>query len=79
MLRIEDLCSGYTSMISLIKMIVSRLAMLPFFSNIKNESINGSIIWGIVFGYNYVILFTLLISKYLYSFVLEFEVVLLLG
>lgn len=69
--KIDDLCSGYTSIISLIKMIVSSDAMLPFFSNIKNESINGSIIYGIVFGYSWVILLTLLISKYLYSLVLD--------
>jgi len=33
------------------KIIVSKLAILPFFSKIKKELINGPISWGIVAGY----------------------------
>jgi hypothetical protein len=48
--KIDYLCSGCTSIISLMKRIVSSEVYVDLLSNIKNESISGLRTFGIVSG-----------------------------
>lgn len=51
LLKMEDLCSGCTSITSLINKIVSRLGKVDLPSNFKKLSIRGASTAGIVSGY----------------------------
>jgi hypothetical protein len=67
--KIEILCSGCSSITSLIKRIVSRDVKVLLLSNIKNESIRGLKTFGIVSGKLYVRELIDLMRRYLYSLV----------
>lgn len=64
------LCSGWTSITSLIKRIVSRDVKVDLPSNLRNELMRGARTAGIVYGKVCVIWLMHLISRYLYSFVM---------
>ena len=64
--KIDERCSGCTSITSLMNKMVSKLGKVDFPSNFKKLSIKGANTAGIVSGYDYVMELIDLINRYLY-------------